>query len=90
MKNKTQIIFLLFSLILVNWLIEYNKEIKTQHYLKNTTQEYLQKYEVLYNEHKKLTQSIFTTVINTKQVKNILLKTIGNDKQRHICRFKTV
>lgn len=68
---------ILFSLIFVvlstlSYLIlEYEKDKKIEQYLNTKTKQYTQSYDALYHEYKQLSEVIFKTKINTKEVLTI-------------------
>jgi diguanylate cyclase (GGDEF)-like protein/PAS domain S-box-containing protein len=62
--------FIIVSVI-VYLFLRHEKEIKTDEYLQKTTHQISQNYDVVYNKYKKLSQVIFETQINTKNIKEI-------------------
>lgn len=74
---KKQYFYLILSIILIlglYLLLNYEKNINIESYLKQKTQTNLQAYNVIYNEYKNLSSIVFQTKINTKEVIDILKK----------------
>jgi len=66
-------VFILLSMISF-FLLQYEKDSKIAEHLNQTTQKNLQNYNVIYDEYKKLSNVVFTTKINTNDIKTILQK----------------
>jgi len=68
-------------------LLSYEKEQKIEAYLNDTTTQYKQNYQVLYDVHKTLSKIIFDTRINTPEVINIFKQaTMGTLEEKESAR----
>lgn len=88
MKVKSLLLIFIFLLSFVYLFLEYEKQGKIDQYLDEKTKQYLQNYTVLYDYHKKLSELIFKTKINTTNVQKIYSKTLyaSNAKEKHLIR----
>jgi len=68
------IFFILSTLFYI--ILSFEKNIKIEQHLENKTKQYIQNYEVIYKKYQTLSNIIFNTTINTKEVKEIFGKTL--------------
>ena len=80
--NKLYFYILFIVLFIGSYLaLEYEKDIKIQQHLDTKTKQYLQNYNVLYSEYKKLSTIIFKTKVDTREIRAILKETLNGDKK---------
>jgi signal transduction histidine kinase len=88
-KNKSHIkkifilAFVLFILI-INMLLDYEKEARIQSILSSKTNQILLEYQVLYNSYKNLAEIVFTTQINKDKVLYLFEKRQREKLKQHL------